>query len=195
MRAQLLQQPLLWIDCEMTGLNLNKDKIIEIAAILTNGALSTTVEGPSVIIQQPKSLLDGMDEWCTEHHGQSGLTSAVLSSKTTTVQAEDQLITFLQAHTLPEDRVVLAGNSVHVDRQFLQQEMPRLMGMLHYRIIDVSTIKEVASRWYTRAEISPPKKGMSHRALDDILESIQELKYYRSTIFRPTGTLHASKED
>ncbi|KAI9230705.1 MAG: exonuclease family protein [Piptocephalis tieghemiana] len=189
-----LKQPLLWIDCEMTGLNLSKDRIIEVAAMLTDGSLSRTVEGPSLIIHQPKDLLDSMDEWCTQHHGQSGLTASVLASKLSTAQAEDQLIAFLRAHTSSQDRVVLAGNSVHVDRQFLQQEMPRLMGMLHYRILDVSTIKEVVGRWYTKEEVSPPKKGMSHRAMDDILESIEELKYYRSTVFRPSGTLSPKKD-
>ena len=125
--------------------------------------------------------MKSMDQWCTEHHGASGLTDAVAKSKITTLDAEKQVLAFIQQH-VPAGQGILAGNSIHVDRQFIQQDMPRLAEYLHYRLVDVSTIKELAKRWYP--SIIPPAKKTSHRAMEDILESIQELKFYRQHLFK-----------
>ncbi|KAJ3272199.1 Oligoribonuclease, mitochondrial [Terramyces sp. JEL0728] len=178
----MLKNPLVWIDLEMTGLDLKKDRIIELACIITDGELSQVIKGPEIIINQPESLMNSMDEWCTEHHGKSGLTKAVLESKTSTREAEDRLLAFIKEHIPKAKEGVLAGNSIHVDRQFLYQEMPRVTDYLHYRIVDVSTVKELSKRWYP--DLPPLKKALSHRALEDILESIKELEYYRKTVFK-----------
>jgi oligoribonuclease len=180
----MVSNPLVWIDCEMTGLDLTKDKIIEIAVVITDGELKQVIQGPNLIIHQSKSLMDTMDAWCTSTHGKSGLTASVLDSTLTTQQAELQILDFIQQH-VPLPRVgVLAGNSVHVDRQFLQQDMPRITDHLHYRIVDVSTLKELAYRWHPKLLSLQPRKKETHRALDDILESIQELKFYQSKVFK-----------
>jgi len=176
-----LKEPLLWVDLEMTGLNLNRDQIIEVAAILTNGDLTEMVEGPNEIIKAPDALLDNLDEWCEKTFTESGLKEQCRASKVTLKEAEDLMIDFLKKNDVHEKKVVLAGNSVHVDRQFLLQQMPNLMALLHYRIVDVSTVKELAKRWYP--DVAPPQKKLSHRALDDIRESIEELRFWRSRIF------------
>ncbi|KAJ3311698.1 Oligoribonuclease, mitochondrial [Boothiomyces sp. JEL0838] len=178
----MLKNPLVWIDLEMTGLDLKKDRIIELACIITDGELSQIIKGPEIIINQPESLMNSMNEWCTEHHGKSGLTRAVLESKITTKEAEDELLDFIKTHIPDWQKGVLAGNSIHVDRQFLCQEMPRVIEHLHYRIIDVSTVKELSKRWYPN--LPPLKKGLAHRALEDIMESIKELEYYRKNVFK-----------
>ena len=212
LRRMTLQDALVWVDLEMTGLSMEKDKIIEVAVVLTDGQLKQIIPGPNLVIQQPKHLLDGMDAWCTKQHGKSGLTAAVLASTTSTKQAETAILDFVKQH-VPEPRTaVLAGNSVHVDRMFLLQEMPCLLDHLHYRIVgiisisfsiyyiwnmvDVSSIKELAKRWYPDIANNLPPKPTSHRyvfsyrfihfssALDDILSSIEELKYYRKTMFK-----------
>jgi oligoribonuclease len=142
------------------------------------------IRGPELIIKQPKELMDSMDEWCRNHHGSSGLTSSVLNSTISTSQAEQSVLDFIKLH-IPEARTaVLAGNSVHVDRQFLKNEMPDIVNYLHYRIIDVSTLKELAKRWSTELFF---KKKETHRAMDDILESIGELKYYRESFIIKTS--------
>jgi len=169
---------LIWIDLEMTGLDPNKEKIIEIATIVTDKDLNILAEGPMLAVKQPKSLLDQMDSWCVEHHGQSGLTQRVLDSQITDKQAEQATIEFLQQWVDP-GKSPCCGNSIGQDRRFLVREMPQLHDYFHYRNIDVSTLKELASRW--KPQILPGfKKQNKHLALDDIRESIQELEYYRS---------------
>ncbi|TPX36894.1 hypothetical protein SeLEV6574_g07960 [Synchytrium endobioticum] len=177
-----MDDALVWIDCEMTGLDLTVDHIIEIAVIITDGHLNIIAEGPNIIVHQPKSVLDGMNEWCTKHHGESGLTASVLASIISTTQAEAQILAFLEAHKVPKGKVPLAGNSVHADKAFLKKEMPLLVDFLHYRIVDVSTVKELWRRWYPN--VTPPQKKWTHRALDDIKESIAELQFYHDNIFK-----------
>ncbi|KAG0197826.1 Oligoribonuclease, mitochondrial [Mortierella sp. GBA30] len=174
---------LVWIDCEMTGL-LATDKLIEIAVIITDDELNIIAEGPNLIIHQSKETMDNMTQWCIEHHGASGLTAAVLDSKISTNQACDQVIKFIKQH-IPEPRHgILAGNSVHADKVFLEREMRPVVDHLHYRIVDVSTVKELARRWYPEQFAKVPEKKGAHRALDDIKESIKELKYYRGAVFK-----------
>ncbi|KAJ3414368.1 hypothetical protein HDV05_006642 [Chytridiales sp. JEL 0842] len=184
MTTQLIKDPLVWIDLEMTGLDLSTDHIIEIACIITDGSLNTIATGPDLIIHQPKQVMDAMSEWCVTHHGSSGLTASVLASKLSVQEAEKQVLEFIKQH-IPEKGVgVLAGNSVHMDKEFIRKEMPALLDWLHYRLVDVSTVKELARRWDKNVFTGAPKKGMSHRALDDIKESIEELRYYRRTFFK-----------
>ncbi|KAI8330243.1 ribonuclease H-like domain-containing protein [Chlamydoabsidia padenii] len=167
----------------MTGLDLAKDYIIEIAVLITDGDLNIVAEGPDLIIHQSPAVMKTMNAWCVEQHGKSGLTAAVLESSITTKEAEQQVLQFLK-HYLPglKGHVPLAGNSVHADKQFLEKEMPLVMDYLHYRIIDVSTIKELTKRWYPEIANGLAKNN-EHRALDDIKESIEELKYYRQHVF------------
>ncbi|XP_069081030.1 oligoribonuclease, mitochondrial isoform X3 [Pleurodeles waltl] len=141
------------------------------------------LEGPNLIIKQPDELLDGMSEWCKEHHGKSGLTQAVRESKIALQQAEYEFLSFVRQHTRP-GLCPLAGNSVHADKKFLDKYMPQFMKHLHYRIIDVSTVKELCRRWYPDDYEHAPKKKATHRALDDITESIKELQFYRDHIFQ-----------
>jgi len=175
---------LIWVDCEMTGLNLQKDKIMEIAVVVTEGAsLQEVCRSESLIIRTEKSELDQMDEWCTQHHAQSGLTQACLASQISMEAAESTVLELLEKHT-PKGKCPLAGNSVGQDRKFLEKCMPRLTNHLHYRIVDVSTIKELCSRWNPDLRARAPKKTCTHRALDDILESIEELKFYKENFFK-----------
>lgn len=168
---------LIWIDLEMTGLDPDKEKIIEIATIVTDKHLNILAEGPMLAVSQPKELLDCMDEWCTSHHGDSGLTQRVLDTNVTDKDAEQQTIEFLK-EWVDVGKSPMCGNSIGQDRRFLVRYMPELSDYFHYRNIDVSTLKELAVRW--KPEIL---KGFSkqnkHLALDDIRESIQELSYYR----------------
>ncbi|KAJ2961235.1 hypothetical protein NQZ79_g3448 [Umbelopsis isabellina] len=166
---------MLWTDglAQMTGLDIAKDHLIEIAVLITNGDLEIVAKGPELVIHQPKSVMDNMN----------GLTKQVLESTVTVEQAEAQVLEFVKSH-IPEQRIApLAGNSVHADKRFLEKEMPRLVEHLHYRIVDVSTVKELSRRWYPQVYEGLQKKG-AHRALDDIVESIDELKYYRERIFK-----------
>ncbi|KAH8548209.1 ribonuclease H-like domain-containing protein [Umbelopsis sp. PMI_123] len=169
----------------MTGLDLAKDHLIEIAVLITNGNLDIVAKGPELVIHQPKSVMDNMNGkyWCIEHHGASGLTQQVLESKISVQEAEAQVLDFIVKH-VPESRVAqLAGNSVHCDKRFLEKEMPKVVDHLHYRIVDVSTVKELARRWYPETYNALNKKG-AHRAMGDIIESIEELKFYRQKIFK-----------
>nr|XP_006642281.2 PREDICTED: oligoribonuclease, mitochondrial [Lepisosteus oculatus] len=182
--AESMGQRLVWVDLEMTGLDIEKDQIIEMACIITDSELNIVVEGPNLIISQPDELLDSMSDWCKEHHGQSGLTQAVRDSKISLQQAEYEFLSFVRQHT-PPGQCPLAGNSVHADKKFLDKHMPQFMRHLHYRIIDVSTIKELCRRWFPEEYKLAPKKKASHRALDDIQESIKELQFYRRNVFKP----------
>ncbi|XP_062894534.1 small fragment nuclease [Mobula hypostoma] len=181
--AQDMAKRMVWVDLEMTGLDIEKDKIIEMACIITDAELNILAEGPHLIVNQPNELLDGMSEWCAQHHGKSGLTQAVRDSKISLQQAEYEFLSFVRQHT-PPGLCPLAGNSVHADKKFLDKYMPQFMKHLHYRIIDVSTIKELCRRWYPDKYEDAPKKKASHRALDDIRESIKELQFYRKHIFK-----------
>ncbi|KAF9168920.1 Oligoribonuclease, mitochondrial [Mortierella sp. AD011] len=174
---------LVWIDCEMTGLEAT-DKLIEIAVIITDDELNIVAEGPNLIIHQPKEVMDNMNQWCIEHHENSGLTAAVLASKISTDEACTQVLDFIKKH-IPEPRHgILAGNSVHADKVFLEREMRPIVDHLHYRIVDVSTVKELSRRWYPSEFKHAPRKKEAHRALDDIKESIKELEYYRGAVFK-----------
>jgi len=174
---------LVWLDMEMTGLDAAKERIIEIATILTDGQLTEIAVGPDLVIHQPDEILAGMDDWNKKHHGGSGLVDRVKASTITEGDAEAQTLAFISAHVGAKERPVLAGNSIHQDRRFIRRFMPILDARLHYRMVDVSTIKELARRWYPQISAKQPQKAESHRALDDIRESIDELRYYRATMF------------
>lgn len=173
---------LVWIDLEMTGLDPDKERIIEIATIVTDSDLNTIAEGPVIAIHQPDSVLEAMDEWCTRTHGESGLTQRVKDSAVSEVDAEQQTLEFLAEH-LESGQSPLCGNSIGQDRRFLVRYMPALEAFFHYRNLDVSTIKELARRWRPDVLESVKKKG-SHLALDDIRDSIEELRHYREHFFR-----------
>jgi oligoribonuclease len=174
---------LVWLDMEMTGLDPSKERIIEIATILTDGNLVELGVGPELVIHQDDAVLAAMDEWNRTHHKASGLTERVKSSTVTDGDAEAQTLAFLAQHVGAKDRPVLAGNSIHQDRRFIRKYMPKLDVRLHYRMVDVSTIKEVARRWFPQIIAKQPPKKDTHRALDDIRESIDELRYYRANVF------------
>lgn len=176
-------QKFIWIDLEMTGLVPETDVILEIASIVTDGQLNVIAQGPEIVISQPELVLNGMDKWCTAVHTKSGLCEKVRKSDTSVQEAEQQTLAFLREHC-NEGRSPLAGNSVWMDRVFIMRYMPRLYNFLHYRTIDVSTIKELCKAWYGNSEATKFKKQNAHRALDDILESIEELKYYRGLMFK-----------
>ncbi|XP_073416816.1 oligoribonuclease, mitochondrial isoform X2 [Dendrobates tinctorius] len=179
----VMEQRMVWVDLEMTGLDIKKDQIIEMACLITDSDLNVLAEGPNLIIKQPDELLDTMSNWCKNHHGKSGLTQAVRDSKISLAQAEYEFLSFVRKHT-PPGICPLAGNSVHVDKAFLNKYMPQFMRHLHYRIIDVSTVKELCRRWYPADYERAPMKAASHRALDDIRESIKELHFYRQHVFK-----------
>ncbi|MEE9444322.1 MAG: oligoribonuclease [Cocleimonas sp.] len=171
---------LIWIDLEMTGLDTVNDVIIEIATVVTDKDLNKLAEGPVIAIHQPQSLLDGMDDWNQTHHGNSGLIKRVLESKVSMAQAEAETIQFLETF-VPKGASPMCGNSICQDRRFMAREMPILEDFFHYRNLDVSTLKELASRWNPEVLDGFSKKGV-HLAMDDILESIEELQYYRKAI-------------
>ncbi len=174
---------LVWIDLEMTGLDPQKHVILEAAVIITDLQLSIIAQGPHMAINQPESALKLMDEWCVTSHTQSGLLAQVKKTDTTIAIAEQQLLSFLREHC-EEKKCILAGNSVWMDKMFLLRYMPRLAAFLHYRILDVSSIKVVANAWYPHDTSCMFKKKNSHRALDDITESIEELKKYKENLFK-----------
>lgn len=173
---------LIWIDLEMTGLSPERDVIIEMATIVTDAELNVLAEGPVFAIHQHDLVLAGMDEWNTRQHGGSGLTQRVRESQTTTRQAEQATLDFL-AQWVPAGKSPMCGNSICQDRRFLAHQMPRLEAYFMYRNLDVSTLKELARRWYPDVA-SGLTKSSSHLALDDIRDSIAELRYYRRTILR-----------
>jgi oligoribonuclease len=176
---------LVWIDCEMTGLDLRRDALIEVAVVVTGADLVPLDAGLDVTIKVPDELLEGMVDVVREMHDKSGLTAAVRESDTTLTQAEDLVLDYVRKHVAEPRSAPLCGNSIATDRGFISRDMPRLDAFLHYRMIDVSSIKELCRRWYPRAYFGQPAKGLSHRALVDILESIRELEFYRRAIFIP----------
>lgn len=173
---------LVWMDLEMTGLNPDSDSILEIATLITNDGLEIVAEGPSLAVHHPQSVLDQMDAWNKEHHAQSGLIERVLASTTSMAAAEAQTLAFVKTYCV-ERQSPLCGNSIWQDRRFVCRYMPRLDGYLHYRNIDVSTVKELVRRWFPKG-VQPPEKKHAHLALDDIRESIVELQFYREHYFR-----------
>lgn len=173
---------LVWVDLEMTGLNSSTDVILEIASAITDGDLNLIAEGPSFIIHQPEEKLTAMGKWCQDHHGKTGLTDAVRNSTITIQYAEQETLKFIKKYCNIHT-AVLAGNSVWQDRNFLDKYMPSITKYLHYRIIDVSSIKELVRRWYPNNPDTEFKKSDNHRALSDVYESIEELKHYRDKFF------------
>jgi oligoribonuclease len=179
-----MADPLVWIDCEMTGLDLARDALVEIACIVTDGELTPLDEGIDVVIKPPVEALDGMLEVVRDMHTSSGLLTE-LAAGLTLAEAQDLVLGYIRKHVPESRRVPLCGNSISTDRAFLARDMPELDAFLHYRMIDVSSIKELARRWYPRAYFASPEKHGGHRALADISESIRELRYYREVIFVP----------
>jgi oligoribonuclease len=175
---------LVWIDCEMTGLNLAADALVEIACIVTDGELNAVDEGIDVLIKPPAEALDGMPEVVREMHTSSGLLTE-LASGLTLAEAQELVLAYIRQHVPESRKVPLCGNSIATDRSFLARDMPELDAFLHYRMIDVSSIKELARRWYPRVYFASPEKRGGHRALADIRESIRELRYYREAVFVP----------
>ena len=176
---------LVWIDCEMTGLELSRDALIEIAVLVTDGELTVLDEGLDIVINCADDVLDTMVPFVRQMHDGSGLTELVRSSTVTLGEAERRVLEYLQRFIAEPRTAPLCGNSIATDRSFIARDMPELDGFLHYRMIDVSSIKELTRRWYRRVYFSQPAKGLAHRALADIHESVQELRYYRATVFVP----------
>ncbi|MFB9146682.1 oligoribonuclease [Halomonas alkalicola] len=179
------QNRLVWIDLEMTGLDPEKERIIEVATLVTDAELNVVAEGPVIAVRQPDGLLEAMDEWCTRTHGESGLTARVKASTVDTAEAERRTLEFLREHVAPGTSP-MCGNSVHQDRRFMEREMPELLAFFHYRNLDVSTLKELARRWNPGAMAGFQKRNV-HLAMDDIKESIAELAHYRATFLRLPG--------
>jgi oligoribonuclease len=175
---------LVWIDCEMTGLDLGADALIEVAALVTDFELNVLGEGVDVIIKPSQESLDQMVEFVRSMHEKSGLLDE-LADGMTLAEAEEQVLAYIKEHCPDGSRPPLAGNTVATDRSFLARDMPGLESFLHYRIVDVSSIKELSRRWYPRAYFAAPTKRGNHRALADIQESIEELRYYREAVFVP----------
>ncbi|MFM1721890.1 oligoribonuclease [Rhodococcus sp. PAM 2766] len=178
-----MQDKLVWIDCEMTGLRLGTDKLIEIAALVTDSDLNILGEGVDIVIHADDAALADMPDVVTQMHARSGLTDEVRASTVTVAEAEQMVLAYIREHVPVAGTVPLAGNSIATDRGFIARDMPELDSHLHYRMIDVSSIKELCRRWYPRIYFGQPEKGLSHRALADIKESIRELQYYRRTAF------------
>jgi len=174
-----------WIDCEMTGLDLGKDALIEIAALVTDSELNVLGPGVDLVIHADDTTLDGMPDVVRDMHARSGLTEEVRASTLTLAEAERQVLEYIRGY-VPEARTApLCGNSIATDRGFIARDMTELDNHLHYRMVDVSSIKELCRRWYPRIYYAQPDKGLAHRALADIKESIRELRYYRGTAFVP----------
>jgi oligoribonuclease len=176
---------LVWIDCEMTGLELSRDALIEIAVLVTDADLKVLDEGLDIVIGCADDVLDTMVPFVKQMHETSGLTGQVRNSTVTLGQAEKQVLDYIKQYVPEAKAAPLCGNSIATDRGFIARDMPELDGHLHYRMIDVSSIKELARRWYPRVYFGQPQKGLAHRALADIHESVQELRYYRGTLFVP----------
>ena len=178
-----VRDELVWIDCEMTGLDLRSDRLIEIAALVTDAELNVLGEGIDVVIHADDAALDGMIEVVAQMHSRSGLIGEVRASTVDVAAAQEMVMDYIRTHVKQAKTAPLAGNSIATDRGFIARDMPTLDEYLHYRMIDVSSIKELCRRWYPRIYYGQPEKGLAHRALADIQESIKELKYYRRTAF------------
>ena len=184
--------PLIWIDCEMTGLSLESDVLVEIAVLVTDADLNLIGEGVDVVIRADAEHLVGMNEFVTQMHTTSGLI-AEIPNGITALAAEELILSYLASSGIRSGKSPLAGNSVSVDRSFIARDMPRLTEFLHYRTVDVSSIKELARRWHPRVYYNAPAKSGNHRALGDIKDSINELRYYRETIFLPSPGLDTER--
>jgi len=178
-------EPLVWVDCEMTGLDPARDVLVEIAVVVTDTELNLLDEGLDILIATDPAKLAGMDEVVREMHTQSGLLEALTGATTSLEDAERQVLDYVQRFVPERRKAPLCGNSIATDRSFIVRYMPRLDDHLHYRMIDVSSIKELARRWYPRVYFNAPAKTGGHRALADIVDSINELRYYRATVFVP----------
>lgn len=173
---------LVWLDLEMTGLDPKKCTILEIGALITNSELEVVSEGPSIAIHHGEKVLRGMEPWSRHHHKKSGLTDECRASAVSLKRAEAEVLAFVKAHCR-EKTAPLCGNTIWQDRRFLVKYMPRLESWLHYRVIDVSSIKELVRRWYPEEFKMPRQKGQTHRVMDDIRESVEELRFYRGKAF------------
>ncbi|MGV9714058.1 oligoribonuclease [Gordonia sp. NPDC003424] len=180
-----MQDKLVWIDCEMTGLQLESDKLIEIAALVTDSDLNILGDGVDIVIHADDDALAAMPDVVTKMHAASGLTDEVRASTVTLAEAEKQVLDYIRSQVTTPGTVPLAGNSIATDRGFIARDMPELDAYLHYRMVDVSSIKELCRRWYPKIYFGQPEKGLAHRALADIRESIRELRYYRAAAFVP----------
>ena len=175
---------LIWVDCEMTGLDLNKDVLVEIAVLVTDSQLNILGEGVDLVIHAPQQIIDQMNDFVREMHTSSGLITEIPAGVSLS-QAETQILEYLNKYAPGAGKSPLAGNSVSVDRTFITRFLPAVNEYLHYRTVDVSSVKELARRWYPKVYYAAPKKTGNHRALGDIRDSIEELEYYRKTIFIP----------
>jgi oligoribonuclease len=195
-RLSTVNDLLVWIDCEMTGLDLGKDRLIEVAALVTDANLNLLGEGVDVVIHADEVALGSMIQVVREMHDKSGLTDAARLATITVAEAEDMIMSYVTTFVKEPRTAPLCGNSIATDRGFLARDMPHLDSYLHYRMIDVSSIKELCRRWFPRAYFGQPQKGLAHRALADIRESIRELEYYRRTVFvpHPGPDVEAAKE-
>jgi oligoribonuclease len=185
---------LAWMDLEMTGLDPARHVVVEIATLITDDQLELVAEGPDLVIHQPPEAMATMDDFVRDMHTKSGLLTAIEASTVTLADAAAQTLAFLTTH-IPEARTVpLCGNSIGTDRRFLAVHLPEIEEYLHYRSVDVSTVKELARRWYPGVLAAAPSKVAGHRALDDIKESLEELRYYRSSVFKEAAALQAAQE-
>ena len=180
-----MTEPLVWIDCEMTGLDPQVDVLVEVAVVVTDSELTLLDDGLDILIATDPAKLEGMEDVVREMHTTSGLLDALATATTTLEDAEQQVLDYVQRWVPERRKAPLCGNSIATDRTFITRYMPKLDDHLHYRMIDVSSIKELARRWYPRAYFNAPAKNGGHRALADIVDSITELRYYRSTVFVP----------
>jgi oligoribonuclease len=176
---------LVWMDLEMTGLDPGRDVIVEIATLVTDDELTIVAEGPDLVVGAPQELLDGMVDVVRDMHTRSGLLTEIQASTLTLEEAGAQTLAFIREHVPEARKVPLCGNSIGTDRRFLAAHLPEIEEHLHYRSIDVSSIKELAKRWYPKIVLAAPRKAGSHRAMGDIRESIEELRYYRERVFIP----------
>ncbi len=176
---------MVWIDCEMTGLDLTRDALVEVAALVTDSELNILDPGIDIVVAADDEVLAGMNDIVREMHTSSGLLEAIRASTASVAEAEAQVLDYIRRFVPERRKAPLCGNSIATDRGFLARDMPALDDWLHYRMIDVSSIKELARRWYPRVYFNAPAKAGGHRALADIRESIEELRYYRATVFVP----------
>ncbi|WP_396122245.1 oligoribonuclease [Corynebacterium sp. p3-SID1056] len=183
MEIQAKDNRIVWIDLEMTGLDPKRHVIVEVAALVTDAELNILDEGLDIVVGANEEELAEMDDFVTKMHTDNGLLDEIKASAMTVQEAEDAVLALLNTHCDPAHPAPLAGNSIATDRAFIRAHMPRLDAALHYRMIDVSTVKELTRRWFPRAYFNQPDKGMAHRALADIVESIRELDYYRRAVF------------
>ena len=176
---------IVWVDLEMTGLDPSRHVIVEVAALVTDAELNIIDEGVDLVVHATDTELAEMDDFVTQMHSDNGLLDDIKASQVSLAEAEDAVLGLVEKHCDPAHPAPLAGNSIATDRTFIRAQMPRLDAALHYRMIDVSTVKELSRRWFPKAYFNQPQKGMAHRALADIVESIRELDYYRRSVFVP----------